>query len=165
MTRVLYKVALRFLRHPLWIASPAACTRFTSYLLRKLGARISGVPNYLSAKVWFDGSDYSLISIGHGATISSNVRILTHDWSPYTAARAILGDEIAPKGPIAPVVLKDYAFVGTGAVILPGTVIGRGTIVGAGAVVKGDIPDGAIVVGNPAKVIGSANAIVKKYYG
>lgn len=153
------------MRVPLWIISPAICTRFTTRWLKALGAQIDGTPNYLSAKIWFDGSDYSLISIGHGVTISSNVRILTHDWSPYTAARAILGDGIEPRGPRAPVVLKDYAFVGTGTVVLPGAVIGRGSIVGAGAVVKGNVPDGAIVAGNPAKVVGSADSLVKKFYG
>ena len=42
---------------------------------------------------------------------------------------------------------------GYGALILPGARIGNGVIIGAGAVIRGDIPDYAIVTGNPGKVI------------
>lgn len=49
--------------------------------------------------------------------------------------------------------VKRRAAVGTGAVILPGLTIGAGAIVGAGAVVTEDVPDGATVVGNPARLL------------
>ncbi len=45
------------------------------------------------------------------------------------------------------------ASIGGGAIILPGLRIGVGSTVGAGAVVTKDVPDGATVVGNPAKVV------------
>jgi len=48
------------------------------------------------------------------------------------------------------------ASIGGGAVILPGLVIGERAMVGAGAVVTRDVPAGAIVVGNPARVVGYA---------
>jgi UDP-2-acetamido-3-amino-2,3-dideoxy-glucuronate N-acetyltransferase len=41
-------------------------------------------------------------------------------------------------------------------VILPGIRIGRNAMVGAGAVVTRDVPDGKLVVGNPARVVGNA---------
>lgn len=46
--------------------------------------------------------------------------------------------------------IGDYAFVGTGAVILPDSTIGENAIVGAGAVVTRDVPQGLTVVGIPA---------------
>lgn len=49
--------------------------------------------------------------------------------------------------------VKCRAALGTGAVILPGITIGAEAIVGAGAVVTEDVPDGATVVGNPARVL------------
>ena len=45
------------------------------------------------------------------------------------------------------------ASIGSGAVILPGVTIGAGALVGAGAVVTSDVPENAIVAGNPATVI------------
>jgi len=45
------------------------------------------------------------------------------------------------------------ASIGSGAVILPGLTIGAGALVGAGAVVVRDVPEKAVVVGNPAHVI------------
>ena len=50
-------------------------------------------------------------------------------------------------------IVKQGASIGAGAVILPGIIIGKEAIVGAGAVVTKNVPDKAIVAGNPAKVI------------
>lgn len=49
--------------------------------------------------------------------------------------------------------LEDYVEVGAQAVILGNVVIGRQAIVGAGAVVTKDVPAGAVVVGNPARIL------------
>jgi acetyltransferase-like isoleucine patch superfamily enzyme len=49
----------------------------------------------------------------------------------------------------------DGASIGGGAVILPGVQIGAGSLVGAGATVTRDVPDGAVVAGNPARLQGS----------
>lgn len=45
------------------------------------------------------------------------------------------------------------ASIGAGAVLLPGITIGIGATIGAGAVVTRDVPDGAVVIGNPARVV------------
>lgn len=55
-----------------------------------------------------------------------------------------------------PTLLGDGCSIGAGAVLLPGIRIGRHSIVGAGAVVTTDVPDGVVVVGNPARVIKEA---------
>jgi acetyltransferase-like isoleucine patch superfamily enzyme len=52
-----------------------------------------------------------------------------------------------------PTMLETGCSVGAGAVILPGVRIGRRAVVGAGAVVTKDVPDGATVVGNPARIL------------
>ncbi|MBW4550064.1 MAG: N-acetyltransferase [Aphanocapsa sp. GSE-SYN-MK-11-07L] len=50
--------------------------------------------------------------------------------------------------------IKQSASIGSNATILPGLTIGKKALIGAGAVVTRDIPDYAIVVGVPARVIG-----------
>lgn len=50
------------------------------------------------------------------------------------------------------VTIKDNAWIGMGAIICPGVTIGRSAVVGAGAVVTRDVPDYAVVAGNPAEV-------------
>lgn len=54
-------------------------------------------------------------------------------------------------------VVEQKASIGGGAVILPGVRIGQSAMVGAGAVVTRDVPAYAIVVGNPARIIGYAD--------
>ena len=49
--------------------------------------------------------------------------------------------------------IKRGAKIGANATLLPGVTIGENALVGAGAVVVGDVPAGAVVAGNPAKVI------------
>ena len=49
--------------------------------------------------------------------------------------------------------VKTGASIGGGATILPGITIGRHAMVGAGAVVTKSVPDGAVVVGNPARIV------------
>lgn len=56
---------------------------------------------------------------------------------------------------ITPTLVKRGASIGAGAVIVCGVTIGERANVGAGAVVTKDVPDGATVVGNPAKIIKS----------
>jgi acetyltransferase-like isoleucine patch superfamily enzyme len=53
------------------------------------------------------------------------------------------------------IIVEDDAWIGHGAMILDGVRIGKGAVIGSGAVVKQDIPDGAIAVGVPARVVGS----------
>lgn len=52
-----------------------------------------------------------------------------------------------------PVVIKDDVWIGERAIILPGVTISEGAIIGAGSIVTKDVPDYAVVGGNPAKVL------------
>ena len=56
-----------------------------------------------------------------------------------------------------PTVVKRRAAIGTGAVVLAGVTIGESALVGAGSVVTKDVPPGALVVGNPARVLRMLN--------
>jgi len=94
----------------------------------------------------------------HGTTIEDGVFVgphvcITNDKYP----RAITPDGTL-KGPtdweVGHVLVRYGASLGAGAVVLPGVVIGRFAMVGAGSVVTNDVPDHALVVGNPATVRG-----------
>jgi len=56
-----------------------------------------------------------------------------------------------------PTIVKRGASIGSNATILCGVEIGEGATVGAGSVVTKDVPSGAVVAGNPARVLQSAN--------
>ena len=87
------------------------------------------------------------IRIGAGVMIGPNVQI-------YTAAHALEADERLQGVETAlPVTIEDRVWIGGGAILLPGVTIGREAIVGAGAVVSKDVPAGARVVGNPARIL------------
>jgi UDP-2-acetamido-3-amino-2,3-dideoxy-glucuronate N-acetyltransferase len=55
--------------------------------------------------------------------------------------------------------LEAGAIVGAGVTLLPAVRIGARALVGAGSVVVKDVPPGAVVVGNPARVIGNIDDI------
>jgi acetyltransferase-like isoleucine patch superfamily enzyme len=52
-----------------------------------------------------------------------------------------------------PIVIKDKAWIGFNAIILKGVTIGEGAIVAAGSVITKDVPDYAVVGGNPARIL------------
>jgi acetyltransferase-like isoleucine patch superfamily enzyme len=72
----------------------------------------------------------------------------------YTATHPIgLGDRRMDLNLLArPIVVGDGAWIGFGALVLPGVRVGRGAVIAAGAVVNADVPEDVLVAGNPATV-------------
>ena len=83
------------------------------------------------------------IMIGDDVQIAANVQLLSNNHDLYD--RAILTCK--------PIEIKQGAWIGAGATILPGVTVGRHAIVGAASVVTHDVGDYEVAVGNPAKVI------------
>ena len=95
------------------------------------------------------------ISIGAGTLLGANVTIMDTDFHPLQPEGRRHSDDWSKIG-VRPVELGHNVFVGAGATITKGARIGRDSVVAAAAVVtSGTYPDGAILAGNPAKVIGS----------
>lgn len=89
------------------------------------------------------------ITIGKNVGIAPAVKILTSFHGEEGTEKPILFSDLE----FVEVIIGDDADIGIGTIILPGVNIGRGVQIGAGAVVTRDIPDYAVAVGNPAKVI------------
>jgi acetyltransferase-like isoleucine patch superfamily enzyme len=101
-----------------------------------MGATIGD--SYIGRDCLFDEEAPELITIEDGVTISSRVIIATHDtW----------------RGMAAPVRICRKAFVGIGAILLPGITVGPGAVVAAGAVVTKSVEPNTIVGGSPAHLI------------
>jgi acetyltransferase-like isoleucine patch superfamily enzyme len=102
------------------------------------------------------------ITIGAHTMIAGGVTIADSDFHPLEAA-ARLADTLAlapggdrsrrPSVDTAPVVIGDGVWIGWNATILKGTRVGAGAVIQPGAVVIGNVPDGAVVAGNPARVV------------
>lgn len=88
----------------------------------------------------------NFVFIGHGV-------MFTNDRWPRAA-----NWDGTPKGKddwvLEPVVVGDWVSIGSSATLLPGVHIGDFAVVGAGSVVTKDVPEYAIVVGSPARVVG-----------
>lgn len=89
------------------------------------------------------------ITIGSAVGIGPGVKIITSAHEDTHCDLPIMHHPIVSK----PVVIKDGADIGVGAILLPGAIIGRGAVVGAGAVVTGEVPDFAVVAGVPARIL------------
>ena len=88
------------------------------------------------------------VFIPNGVTIGDNVFI-----APCVAFANDKYPRVSGQWKLMPIRVKNGASIGAGAIILPGVTIGEKSIVGAGAVVTKDVPDNAIVAGNPARVL------------
>lgn len=102
------------------------------------------------------------VRLGDGVRLHSNVFVPEFsvlEAGAWVGPNVVFTNARYPRSPDVKARLKGphllpEAKIGANATLLPGVVIGRGALVGAGAVVVRDVPDGAVVVGNPARIIG-----------
>ena len=95
------------------------------------------------------GSEPWMIFIGNKVTITSGVRLLTHDGASW-----LFNDEKGRRHLYRPIRIGNNVFIGSNAIVMPGVVIEDNVVVAAGSVVTKSVPSGKIVGGNPAKIIG-----------
>ncbi|AIY81015.1 sugar O-acetyltransferase [Clostridium botulinum] len=91
--------------------------------------------------------DCAKVTIGKDVLIGPNVNIFTAG-HPLSPSQRISGLEYAHS-----IEIGDGAWIGGGTTINPGVKIGRNAVIGSGSVVTKDIPDNAVAVGNPCRVI------------
>lgn len=107
------------------------------------------------------------VYIDQGVTIGDRVKIQNHV-SVYVGVTlqddimvgpsACFTNDLRPRSgdgwQVTPTLVKSGVGIGANATIVCGATIGRWAMIGAGTVVVGDVPDHALVVGNPSRVIG-----------
>ena len=90
------------------------------------------------------------IRVGAGVDIAPHCAFYSYDHG-LDPDRPVRNQPVRTRGDI---VVGDGAWIGYGVIVLSGVRIGDGAVVGAGSVVTRDVPDGAVAVGVPARVMG-----------
>ena len=114
------------------------------------GVRTIGPNTKIGKNVSFGGNVFLFktapITIGDNTMIAYNVVVhtSTHDYNQHPMWNYRID---------RPVEIGNHVWIGVGAIILPGVKIADYAVVGAGSVVTAHIPRGAIVAGNPARII------------
>ena len=146
-----------------WLHSTQSFQHYRSR--REPGVRI-GRDSGVYVGTYFDLGPRGQVEIGDycsvvGAIIATNGRVSIGDYS-FVAHEVVMADTPAAVPPDArgdgepepaAIEIGETAWISTRAVLLAGARIGDGAIVGAGAVVDFEVPAGATVAGNPARVV------------
>lgn len=98
------------------------------------------------------------VSVYHGVTIERGVFVGPHVCFTNDLYPRAINPDGSPQGAtdwtITPIRVCEGASIGANSTILPGVTLGRFCLVGSGSVVTRDVPEFALVVGNPARIIG-----------
>lgn len=104
-----------------------------------------------------------LVKLHNDVRIAADVRLITHDITSNMINKMpqykSLGKANYYMGTIE---IFDHVMIGAGSLILPNTKIGPNAIVAAGSVVTKDVPQGSVVAGVPARVVGTMDEFAKR---
>ncbi len=130
-------------------------TEFAGYIRKHGGLRSMGEHCSILPTTFF--ADPHLVILGNNVHFST-CALICHDGSIAMLNRAY-DTQLDAVGKIE---IKDNCFIGYGAIVLRGVTIGPNALVAAGAVVTKNVPEGAVVGGMPARVIGTTAELVRK---
>lgn len=131
-------------------------TRIWQFCVILAGAKIGANCN-ICANVLIEND----VIIGDNVTIKSGVQL----WdgvrigdNVFIGPNVTFTNDLFPRSKVYPdhflqTIVKAGASIGANATILPGLTIGENAMIGAGSVVTKNVPDDAIVVGNPARIV------------
>jgi len=163
--------------------SPTATTAYQAGPLQKIaadvvigeGARIFDFVNLYGCTIGADTKIGTFVEIQKNARIGSHCKVSSHTFvcegvtiedNVFVGHGVVFINDPEPRATnvggglqteadwaVHPTVVKRGASIGSGAVILCNVTIGENAMIGAGAVVTKDVPAGAVVAGNPARVL------------
>jgi UDP-2-acetamido-3-amino-2,3-dideoxy-glucuronate N-acetyltransferase len=139
------------------------------------GVKIFGFTNLYGCEIGDEVKVGTFVEIQKGAKIGARCKISSHSFicegvelenEVFIGHGVMFTNDLFPRATndggslqtdadwkCIPTLVKRRASIGSGATILCGITIGESAIIGAGSVVTKDVPDRAVVVGNPARVI------------
>jgi len=135
-------------------------TRIWQFCVVLAGAKI-GTNCNICAQVLIEND----VVIGDNVTVKSGVQLwdgVRIEDNVFIGPNATFTNDLFPRSKVYPeqflqTTIKASASIGANATILPGVTVGEGAMIGAGAVVTRSVPPNAIVVGNPARIVGYTN--------
>ena len=123
--------------------------------------------NLYGCRIGRDCKVAAYVEIQRGVTVGDRCKIEAFAFIPsgvsigdevFVGPHACFTNDLMPKAvgdwSVTPTVVENGVSIGANATVVCGITIGENALVAAGAVVTKDVPPGAIVAGNPAKVIG-----------
>lgn len=130
-------------------------TRIWQFCVVFAGAKIGANCN-ICAQVLIEND----VLIGDNVTVKSGVQLwdgVRIEDDVFIGPNATFTNDLLPRSKepyqTLKTIVKAGATIGANATLLPGITIGEKAMVGAGSVVTKDVPAGAVVVGNPAKLV------------
>jgi acetyltransferase-like isoleucine patch superfamily enzyme len=145
------------------------------------GVKIYAFTNLYGCEIGDDVKIGTFVEIQKGARVGNRCKISSHSFicegvriedevfvghgvifinDPYPRATTAQGAlQTEADWTCVPTLVKKGASIGSGATILCGLTIGQRAIIGAGSVVTKDVPDDAVVAGNPARVLRVATKV------
>lgn len=139
------------------------------------GARVFGFTNLYGCEIGDESKIGTFVEIQRGAKVGARCKVSSHSFlcegvtledEVFIGHGVMFTNDLFPKATNAdgslqtgddwkclPTLVKRRASIGSNATILCGITIGEGALVGAGSVVTKDVPAGAIVAGNPARIM------------
>ena len=139
------------------------------------GVKVFGFVNLYGCEIGDESKIGTFVEIQKGAKIGRRCKISSHTFicegvtledEVFIGHGVMFTNDLFPRATNAdgslqtdkdwtclPTLVKKGAAIGSGATLLCGITIGERAVVGAGAVVTRDVPAGATVVGNPARIV------------
>ncbi len=155
--------------------SPSPNQQIAPNVILGKGVRIFGFTNLYGCTIGDDVKIGTFVEIQKGATIGHRCKVSSHTFicegvtleeEVFIGHGVMFTNDLFPRATNAggglqteadwkcvPTLVKRGASIGSNATILCGITIGAGALVGAGSVVTKDVPDGAVVAGNPARLM------------